>query len=303
MASFAEHCMCPICIDRLSVPVTMCAEGHTACQACLAKWVNTPTANAHADCPTCRCEIQNNGEGIRNRTLENLLNAEVVICPNEKCKWYGAYAGLADHHKTCCFAVISYPCSEIGCPSSLGPRGKLEAHAKSHYHAHDLLMAVSLVRDTQLTTECVRRLECSMTNIGNAVVSGFYELRNTNAEVVDKNEKNFQLLHSNVSRMASDMMRCRNSTGRDLHLCDQRGPVRRERNHEPPPYARGRLPVGGRQMQTPILRQRSYGDRAPTPQPSRPTTPFFDQDQSYRPRSPTFSVGDRRSERRGYHWD
>jgi E3 ubiquitin-protein ligase SIAH1 len=50
---------CPVCLEYMVPPITMCSSGHSVCQACRPRLTN---------CPTCRRPLL----GIRNYGLEHL---------------------------------------------------------------------------------------------------------------------------------------------------------------------------------------------------------------------------------------
>lgn len=316
VSRIAENCTCPICMDVLQIPVTICGEGHTVCQLCLAKWTKTPSPTGVC-CPTCRAPINNNGLGIRNRSLENVINTEVIPCCNKPCKWHGERGAVAEHRKTCDNEIITYPCSGIGCLASHGARGKLDLHAKTNFNAHDLLVQVALCATTKSIKEDVARLEQLVmrgqeqtTELGEAVTANSVELHGLEAlaEIKDQTTAQcFQLMDSRMAGMTDAVLRRLDMTSACLP-CDggnnrqSYGPVRRGRERvlsEFSPYARR-----SRSVADPLQRS---GNRPPSPSlldeffdasarsvseelkrsRDRPPTPF--RDASVEIRSPPYS--------------
>ncbi|XP_023721054.1 E3 ubiquitin-protein ligase sina isoform X2 [Cryptotermes secundus] len=58
---------CPVCLEYMTPPITMCSSGHSVCQACRPRMTS---------CPTCRRPLL----GIRNYALE-LLARELQLPP------------------------------------------------------------------------------------------------------------------------------------------------------------------------------------------------------------------------------
>lgn len=69
-----EQLRCPICFEVPLAEIYQCKNGHTICNEC--------EANVK-ECPQCRIPIPVNGELIRNRALESLLDNLTVSCPNQ----------------------------------------------------------------------------------------------------------------------------------------------------------------------------------------------------------------------------
>lgn len=69
-----EQLRCPICFEVPIKEIYQCKNGHTICCEC--------EANVK-QCPQCRIPIPVNGELIRNRALESLLDNFMVPCPNK----------------------------------------------------------------------------------------------------------------------------------------------------------------------------------------------------------------------------
>ena len=56
---------CPVCLEYMLPPITMCENGHNICSTCKPKLLK---------CPTCSGAVMN----VRNKSLENL--AKKVSC-------------------------------------------------------------------------------------------------------------------------------------------------------------------------------------------------------------------------------
>jgi hypothetical protein len=57
--SLLDALECPVCLEYMTPPITMCSSGHSLCQACRPRLTR---------CPTCRRPLL----GIRNYALEHL---------------------------------------------------------------------------------------------------------------------------------------------------------------------------------------------------------------------------------------
>lgn len=57
--SLLDALECPVCLEYMTPPITMCSSGHSVCQACRPRLTR---------CPTCRRPLL----GIRNYALEHL---------------------------------------------------------------------------------------------------------------------------------------------------------------------------------------------------------------------------------------
>ncbi|KAL4380832.1 hypothetical protein HN51_004171 [Arachis hypogaea] len=90
---------CPICFDRLTIPVYQCKNGHVACSVCCGRILNKCGLCSSILTGTQRC-----------RALEKVLESVKVPCPNAK---YGCkdtllcYSDKSGHESKCEFV----PCS------------------------------------------------------------------------------------------------------------------------------------------------------------------------------------------------
>lgn len=119
---FLKELECPVCLEYMMPPITMCESGHNICDCCRPKLDK---------CPTCRQPFLN----VRNKALENvawklqypcrykstgcsmllqpkLMDEHQLACPYRPykcplskaesimCEWVGALAGLKEHIET-----------------------------------------------------------------------------------------------------------------------------------------------------------------------------------------------------------
>ncbi|KAG6720456.1 hypothetical protein I3842_03G063000 [Carya illinoinensis] len=90
---------CTICFEPLSCPVFQCENGHIACSSCCIRLLNK--------CPSCSWPIGYN----RCRSIEKVLEAVKISCPNTGCKEAVSYSKKNEHGKTCMYAPCSCPLS------------------------------------------------------------------------------------------------------------------------------------------------------------------------------------------------
>jgi E3 ubiquitin-protein ligase SIAH1 len=121
-AEFFKELECPVCMELMMPPITMCESGHNICTCC------RPNLDK---CPICREPFMN----VRNKALENLaqkvqypcyyrtegcslvlqprfIDEHQLICPyrpyncplseaeNIMCEWFGAFLDLKEHIET-----------------------------------------------------------------------------------------------------------------------------------------------------------------------------------------------------------
>ncbi|PNF19731.1 hypothetical protein B7P43_G14772 [Cryptotermes secundus] len=106
---------CPVCLEYMTPPITMCSSGHSVCQACRPRMTS---------CPTCRRPLL----GIRNYALE-LLARELQLPPRP-----------ADAPQATCLDTCPYE-PEYGCPlecSWTGRHSELGKHL-SERHSDKIL--------------------------------------------------------------------------------------------------------------------------------------------------------------------
>ena len=66
-----EQLECPVCMQYMLPPITLCGNGHNICSSCKQKIQK---------CPTCREPLS---DTLRNRALEKLAVRVEFPCPNE----------------------------------------------------------------------------------------------------------------------------------------------------------------------------------------------------------------------------
>lgn len=93
----AELTECPICFERLSLPIQTCKRGHSICKNCR-KTVSV--------CPTCRGEFST----YRNTHLDQLIETIPTVCRNRKmgCEKEIAPHELTKHEAACDYRPV--PC-------------------------------------------------------------------------------------------------------------------------------------------------------------------------------------------------
>ena len=137
--------VCGVCLGVMQKPASGCREGHSFCQACLAK-----ALRKQRRCPTCRQHISWTNDLVPNRTAENIIaNMRCGHATQEEigeagpsaakraklapaspiavagCGWKGTVGGLADHLGECQWTEVQ--CQNKGCTKSM-PRKDVPAH-------------------------------------------------------------------------------------------------------------------------------------------------------------------------------
>ncbi|XP_057755476.1 E3 ubiquitin-protein ligase SINA-like 10 [Arachis stenosperma] len=101
---------CPICFDRLTIPVYQCTNGHVACSVCCGRFLRKCGSCSSILTGTQRC-----------RALEKVLESVKVPCPNAK---YGCkdtllrYSDKSGHESKCEFVPCSCPHTDCDFVSS-----------------------------------------------------------------------------------------------------------------------------------------------------------------------------------------
>ena len=97
---------CPVCLQYLTLPITLCKNGHSICQTCRSNVLL---------CPSCREEFTS----VRCRAFENLVKGLQFTCKNQGqgCKEILTLEHIADHESICPFVVHECPLNrfERGC--------------------------------------------------------------------------------------------------------------------------------------------------------------------------------------------
>lgn len=97
-----EQLECPVCMEYMLPPITLCGNGHNICSTCKEKLKN---------CPTCRQPLFQ----IRNRTLEKLAVRVECPCPNEPygCTLTFPIALIREHQDVCEYSPLVCPLRKL----------------------------------------------------------------------------------------------------------------------------------------------------------------------------------------------
>lgn len=125
---FLKELECPVCMEYMAPPITMCVSGHNICNSCRPKL---------KECPTCRQPFLN----VRNKALENLSLLAKYPCPYKRygCQLVFAQEQITEHQILCPYRSYNCPLSEaegIMC-KWLGIREDVREHVEA-YHRNRL---------------------------------------------------------------------------------------------------------------------------------------------------------------------
>jgi len=97
-----EQLECPVCMEYMLPPITLCGNGHNICSSCKQKIKN---------CPTCREPFFQ----IRNRTLEKLAVRVECPCPNKPhgCTLTFPIALIREHQDVCEYNPLECPLRKL----------------------------------------------------------------------------------------------------------------------------------------------------------------------------------------------
>ena len=113
---------CPVCLQYLTLPITLCNNGHSICQNC---------RHNVASCPTCREEFTN----VRCRAFESLVKGLRFNCKHQSqgCKEILSFEEIGDHEKVCPVAIQRCPLNkfEEGCCAWKGYFSDFILHAEN----------------------------------------------------------------------------------------------------------------------------------------------------------------------------
>lgn len=117
--SVLKELECPVCMEYMVSPITMCESGHNICNRCGPKVKK---------CATCRQPLLS----TRNFTLENLAKTIKYPCRNRKTGCEEAFPlDQITHHQTVCLHRF-YDCPLAKAPGNLclwqGPRSEIKRH-------------------------------------------------------------------------------------------------------------------------------------------------------------------------------
>ena len=93
---------CPVCMDRMMLPIDQCSSGHIICNVC------KPTLVQNGNrCPTCRVSLSSLS---RNLMMEILVGGLTVPCSNECGEMHLPYCESREHERRTC------PLAPLKCP-------------------------------------------------------------------------------------------------------------------------------------------------------------------------------------------
>ena len=136
-----EQLQCPVCMEYMLPPITICGNGHNICSSCKQK-IQT--------CPTCREPLSD----TRNRALETLALRVECPCANKPhgCTLNFPIALIHEHEDVCQFGPFDCPLNfRIKC-NWTGPLTEIKGHV---LHKHKDLLRRTYVRLLGLTKPTV----------------------------------------------------------------------------------------------------------------------------------------------------
>ena len=123
---------CPVCMEYMLPPITLCRSGHNICSSC--------KQNVQK-CPTCREPLSD----TRNRALENLAVRVECPCPNKPhgCTLTFPIALIREHEGVCQFGPFDCPLNyRVNC-NWTGRLTEIKGHV---LHKHKGLLRRKYVR-------------------------------------------------------------------------------------------------------------------------------------------------------------
>ena len=90
----ADHFICPLCLELLNDPLSLCDEQHMACSVCVKLITNE-------QCPCCRAPLKTSPVTVEMKRVINLLPASCDHCP-----WQGSYGDIAIHATEDCLETF-----------------------------------------------------------------------------------------------------------------------------------------------------------------------------------------------------
>jgi len=119
---------CPVCVEYMLPPITMCENGHNICNSCKARMDN---------CPSCRGKFTD----IKNLSLENMCRKVPLPCKHAKngCKYLLPVDAITQHQSECPYGLYKCPFVVAGIDCSWeGFIADMEEHIRSkHLAAND----------------------------------------------------------------------------------------------------------------------------------------------------------------------
>lgn len=117
--SILKYLECPVCMEYMIPPITLCESGHNICNRCRSKMKK---------CPTCRQSLLL----VRNLTLENLAKQVQYPCRNRQagCEETFPLDQITYHQSVCVHSC--YDCALAKAPGILclwqGPKSEMKRH-------------------------------------------------------------------------------------------------------------------------------------------------------------------------------
>jgi len=120
---------CPVCMEYMLPPITMCEKGHNICNSCKSRLDN---------CPSCRGKFTD----IKNLSLENMCRKAQLPCKHAKNGCKDVFLGdtIAKHQSECLYGLYKCPfsCTSLFDCSWEGIFADMEGHIRSkHVEASD----------------------------------------------------------------------------------------------------------------------------------------------------------------------
>ena len=122
--SLLIHLECPVCLEYMTPPIPLCANGHKICRICRQKV---------AECPTCRAKFTN----TRNLAVEDVARQVMYPC---KYRSYGCtetfnHVKIVGHQAKCRYIPQKCPVAKlaIGNCSWTGSYNDMKGHLKEDH--------------------------------------------------------------------------------------------------------------------------------------------------------------------------
>ena len=136
-----EQMECPVCMQYMLPPITLCGNGHNICSSCEQKIQKFPACRElHSD--------------TRNKALESLAVRVECLCPNKAhgCTITFPIALIREHEDVCQFGPFDCPLNyRVKC-NWTGPLTEIKGHV---LHKHKDLLRRPYVRKLGLTKPTV----------------------------------------------------------------------------------------------------------------------------------------------------
>ncbi|PSN30314.1 hypothetical protein C0J52_27237 [Blattella germanica] len=133
MGKFLKKLECPICMEYMIPPITVCLNGHSICNSCKPRLDN---------CPSCR----GNFTPIRNRDMEDISQEITHPCKNrdQGCAVHVLLDFKKQHEEECNLSPCMCPLRDVNLPwmvqtpgyamcSWVGPLSALETHLQNDH--------------------------------------------------------------------------------------------------------------------------------------------------------------------------